>query len=198
MPHRGTQGLCFNCNEKFTASHKCTKAQLLLLESEELPDEAVHEEIMGEEITREPGESVNPIISLYALTGWAAPQTMHVMARIGPYKIIVLIDSESTHNFISTKLANMLQLLIKPTTAFTVRVANGENLICQGKFEKVHILIQYVPFSLTVYSLPISGLDMVLGVQWLELLGLVVCNWKALTMVFEWGNEKRCLQGICN
>lgn len=58
MPHRGTQGLCFNYNEKFTAGHKCTKAQLLLLESEELPDEAVHEEIMGEEITREPGESV--------------------------------------------------------------------------------------------------------------------------------------------
>lgn len=130
MQHRRTQGLCFNCNEKFTASHKCTKAQLLLLESEELPDEAVNEKIMGEEITREPGESVNPRISLYALIGWATPQTMRVMARIRPYKIIVLIDNGSTHNFISTKLANMLQLPIKPMAAFTVRVANGENLIC--------------------------------------------------------------------
>ena len=176
MQQRRTQGLCFNCNKKFTADHKCTKAQLLLLESEELPNEIVYEEITGEEITGEPGESVNPRISLYVLIGWAAPQTMRVMARIRPYKIIVLIDSGSTHNFISTKLSNMLQLPIKPTSAFTVRVANGENLICQGKFEKVHILIQDVPFSLTIYSLPTSGLDMVLDVQWLELLGSVVCN----------------------
>ena len=145
MPHRGTQGLCFNCNEKFTASHKCTKAQLLLLESEELPNEVVHEEIMGEEIAGEPGESVHPRISLYALTGWDAPQIMRVMARIRPYKIVVLIYSGSTHNFINSKLANMLQLLVKPTTTFTVRVANGENLMCQGKFKKVHILIQDVP-----------------------------------------------------
>ena len=37
---------------------------------------------------------------------------------------------------------------------------------------------------------------MVLGVQWLELLGSVVCNWKTLTMEFEWGNRKQRLQGI--
>ena len=131
---------------------------------------------------------VKPKISLYALTGWAAPRTMRVMARIGPYQIIVLIDSGSTHNFINTKLANMLQLPIKPMETFTVRVANGERLTCQGKFEQVQLFIQDISFSLTVYSLSISELDIVLGVQWLELLGSVVCNWKTLTMEFEWGN----------
>ena len=63
-------------------------------------------------------------------------------------------------------------------------------------FENVKILIQNIHVSLTVYSLPITGLDMVLGIQWLETLGSVVCNWKDLTMGFEWENKKQRLQGI--
>ena len=34
-----------------------------------------------------------------------------------------------------------------------------------------------------------------LGVQWLEQLGIVVCNWKKLTMVFQWENQTHKLQG---
>ena len=37
---------------------------------------------------------------------------------------------------------------------------------------------------------------MVLGIQWLETLGSVVCNWKDLTMEFEWEDKKQPLQGI--
>ena len=108
--------------------------------------------------------------------GWAAPQTMHVLAKIGSYEIMVSINNRSTHNFISTRLANQLPLSIKPTTTFSVQVVNSEKLTCQGKFEKVQIVIQNVPILLTVYLLPITSLDMVLGIQWLELLGTVVCN----------------------
>lgn len=68
--------------------------------------------------------------------------------KVRPYEIIVLIDSGSTHNFISTSLANMLNLPIMPTTTFSVRVVNGEKVTCQGKFEKVHVMIQEVPFHL--------------------------------------------------
>ena len=45
--------------------------------------------------------------------------------------------------------------------------------------------LQGITFSLTLYSLPIAGLDMVLGIQWLEMLGFVVYNWKQLTMEFH-------------
>ena len=65
---------------------------------------------------------------------------MRVLAKIGSYKIMVLIDNGSTHNFISTQLANQLQLPIKPTAAFSIRVAIGEKLTCQGKFKKVQIV----------------------------------------------------------
>ena len=133
--------MCFNCNDKFTAGHKCTKAQLLILECETTPEEGLYEEFAAEEPIMESTETVNPKITLYALSGWAAPQTMRVMAKIGQYAIVILIDSGSTHNFINSRLANLLQLPIKPTTSFSVQVANGAKLTCQGMFEKVKILI---------------------------------------------------------
>lgn len=56
--------------------------------------------------------------------------------------------------------------------------------------------LQGVVFSLTLYSLPLIGLDIVLGIQWLELLGSVMCDWKRLTMEFLWENKLRRLTGI--
>lgn len=45
-------------------------------------------------------------------------------------------------------------------------------------------------------SLPLMGLDMVLGIQWLEKLGTVTCDWKRLTMEFSWERQVRRLQGV--
>lgn len=100
------------------------------------------------------------------------------------------------HNFISDRLASMLHLPVVPTETFTVRVANGERLKCQGCFDKVVVNIQGIEFYLTLFSLPLSGLNLVLGIQWLEMLGSVVCNWKQLTMEFIWDNQAQRLQGI--
>ena len=50
-------------------------------------------------------------------------------------------------------------------------------------------------FYLTLFSQNLTGLNLVLGVQWLEMLGSVVCNWKQLTMDFTWDQNRR-LQGV--
>ena len=34
-----------------------------------------------------------------------------------------------------------------------------------------------------------------LGVQWLEQLGLVMCNWQKMTMEFQWEDQEHKLQG---
>lgn len=134
---RRAHGLCFNCNERFTAGHKCTTAQLLILEADD--EEKIYEGTTQHEL--ETKEHENPKITFYALTGWAALQTMRVRVKIGSHDIVVLIDSGSTHNFIISRLASMLQLPIQPTLTFSVRVANGEKVECQEKHEKVRVLI---------------------------------------------------------
>ncbi|KAF5468387.1 hypothetical protein F2P56_012540 [Juglans regia] len=67
----------------------------------------------------------------------------------------------------------MLKLPVVPTEAFSVRVANGEKLKCRGRYDQVQVELQGTEFYLTLFSLPLTGLDLVLGVQWLEMLGSV-------------------------
>jgi hypothetical protein len=183
MQQRRAQGLCFNCDERFVLGHKCKGPQLLLLESSYEDDEIDNEE---------------PEISLHALTGWSTARTMRVSAKVGHHELIVLIDSGSTHNFINERVAEILHLPVVPTEPFAVKVANGVPLRCQGRFDNVHVLLQGIPFTLTLYSLPLIGLDMVLGVQWLEQLGTVGCDWKRMTMKFSWMNQHHQLEGIGN
>jgi hypothetical protein len=197
MQRRRLQGLCFNCNECFTAEHRCQGAKLLMLEGHDEDDEAVCDNIHDKHHAAEHLEEfMEPEITLHALTGWTAPKTMRVTTKIGSHAIFTLIDSGSTHNFISEQMANLLRLPVVSTKAFTIRVANGKNLKCQEKFNEVQVDLQDSIFSLTLYSLPITGLDLVLGIQWLELLGSVVCNWKQLTMKFFWENKVGRLERI--
>eukprot|EP00261_Vitis_vinifera_P023282 XP_010655166.1 PREDICTED: uncharacterized protein LOC104880390 [Vitis vinifera] len=147
-----------------------------------VPEDETPEEMGGVNTTREISEieeednGKEPEITLHALTGWTVPRTMRIKAIIGVHEVVALIDSGSTHYFISDRVAEMLRLPVKPTTPFTVRVANGERLSCKGKYEKLTVNLQ--------------------GIQWLETLGSVVCDWKKRTMDFIWEQQPKKLQGI--
>ncbi|KAL5779345.1 hypothetical protein ACOSQ2_010082 [Xanthoceras sorbifolium] len=155
MQRKRARGLCFNCDERFTPGHKCQGPKLLLLKrnSSDTDDDK------GEGVTDLQDKDA-PEISLYALTGWSTTRTMRVIAKVGPHELMVLIDSRSTHNFINDKVAGLLQLPVVPTKPFNVKIANGKPLTCHGRFENVQVLLQGIPFTLTLYSLPLTGLDL--------------------------------------
>jgi hypothetical protein len=140
MQRRQLQGLCFYCNEHFTAGHKCQGSKLLMLEGHDDGDKVVCDNITDKQHAAANHEEFMELeITLHALTGWATPKTMRVTARIGSNDIFTLIDSGSTHNFISECMANLLRLPMVSTNAFIVRVANGENLKCQEKFNEIQV-----------------------------------------------------------
>lgn len=64
------QGLCFNCNNKFTPGHKCLGPRLLLLDgnssAEIISCEDITEDSLEEQLA---DKQVEPEISLHALTG---------------------------------------------------------------------------------------------------------------------------------
>lgn len=116
MQERRAQGLCFNCNEIFTAGQKCTRPQLLFLEGISYDQEAISEEDLETPVAEDNIEKQKePEISLHALTRWSTTQTMRSTARMGNHEVIVLIDSGSTHNFFSEKVASLLHLEVVPT-----------------------------------------------------------------------------------
>jgi hypothetical protein len=54
-------------------------------------------------------------------------------------KVIVLIDSGSTHNFIHYKLAKALNFFVYPTLEFQVMIVDGGTINSLGKCNKINI-----------------------------------------------------------
>ena len=73
-------------------------------EEEEKDQETSKEEDIHHEQTLEK-EEMNPTISCNALARITTPQTIKIEGHIKKKKVIVLIDSGSTHNFIHCKVA---------------------------------------------------------------------------------------------
>ena len=70
-------------------------------------------------------EDLNPTISCNALDGISTPQSLKIEGYIKKEKVIVLIDSSSTDNFIHYKLAKVLNCFVYPVPEFQVMIANG-------------------------------------------------------------------------
>ena len=159
--------------------HRCAASQALLIEvcpQQEFIEESFEKLEEGVVEDHEDCKEEAPLISLHAIAGCSSPRTMRFKARIRKRKLVILIDSGSTHNFVDQKLTHSLGLAVTPITEFNVKVANGESLVCKERYEQVSITIQGFKFSTTLYSLPLIGPDLVLGIQWLELLGFRTCR----------------------
>ena len=60
---------------------------------------------------------------------------------------------------------------------------------------EVKLCLQGHIFCMDLFILPIQRANVVLGIQWLELLGPVVTDYKLLTMNFHWKGEAVHLTG---
>jgi hypothetical protein len=101
------KGLCYNCDDKYFPGHKCKEQKLFMAISEDISEEDVETPLVSEspEITDITPPEVEPVISLNALTGFSAPQTLKLISYIKHHKVIILVDSGSTHNFIHRHIA---------------------------------------------------------------------------------------------
>ena len=74
-------------------------------------------------------------------------------------------------------------------------VVNGQYLECTSLCESVSVKIQDTSFNLHLYILPISGANIIFGVQWLKMLGPVLTNYNTLVMQFFYQDRLVVLQG---
>ena len=70
---------------------------------------------------------MNLTISCNALARITTPQTLNIEGKIKKIKVIVLIDSGRTHNFIHCKVAKELNCLLYPAPECQVMVAKWRN-----------------------------------------------------------------------
>jgi hypothetical protein len=128
---------------------------------------------------------LTPTISCNALDGISTPQTLKIEGYIKNTKLIVPIDYGSTHNFIHYKLAKDLNCFVYPAPEFQVMIANGGDINCLGKCNKINLTMGEYVMNSSMIFIPMGGVDVVLGIQWLQSLGTVDFNFQELFMKFS-------------
>ena len=111
---------------------------------------------------------------------------------------MVLIDSGSTHIFIHCKLAKALNSFLYPAPKFQVMTANEGTINCSGKYHNITLTMGEYVLNIPMISITMGGIDVVLGVQWLQSLGMMSFNFLELFMKFKLDGkdfELRCITG---
>jgi hypothetical protein len=92
MAEQRRQGLCFNCNEKYTRGHNRFCRRLFFLEGVEI-DAAADD---GACVATDSGETEAPVFSLHAVAGVPIANTIQLQVTVGAASLLALLDSGST------------------------------------------------------------------------------------------------------
>ena len=178
-------GLCYNCDEKFSRGHNRVCKRLFFL------DGTMEDDDTGEP-TEEAGSEESPAFSLQAIAGVRLSNTMQVHVQLGTTCLVALLDSRSTHNFISDDAAQLTGLPLQLRPRLTATVTNGERVSCVGVARNAAFSIHSTPFRADLYVMPLAGFDMVLGTQWLATLGPIVWDFSTHTVFFQLEGRELC------
>lgn len=181
LDERRRNGQCFNCDEKYVRGQNRVCARLFVLEiaSNAEDDSPVEDDDLA-----------HPRVSLLAISGVRTRDTMQVEVQLGSTTVYALLDTGSTHNFVSEAAAVRTRLCFIPRTDLAVTVANGDRVRCPGVFRDAPFTIDGEPFWDDVYVLPLGGYDMVLGTEWLATLGPILWDFGHQTMSL-WRSNRR-------
>jgi hypothetical protein len=80
---------------------------------------------------------VELVISLNSLTDFSAPQNLKLIGYIKNRKVIILMDSGSTHNFIHRRISQEVNCYICVVNNFQIMISNGGSMKCGGRCENV-------------------------------------------------------------
>lgn len=72
---------------------------------------------------------------------------MRLVGQIQGYRVVILIDTESTHNFMDPSIVKRAPLQTIPTEGLVVKVAKGDTIINQGRCLKVVMHMQGNSYS---------------------------------------------------
>jgi hypothetical protein len=191
LDERRAKGLGFWCDEKFIPGHRCQNKKLYSLYIMEDNGEGSEEE----GATDLDPNTYNPHISLNALEGVTGLNTLRVIGKIEKQPIVILIDSGSTHNFISNHVADRLHCNLTNIKALTVQLADGAIMACTSVCSNFQWSIQGVDFVTDVFTLDLKNCDMIFGIQWLATLKTIVCNYEEMGMAFTWQGQEVFIKG---
>jgi hypothetical protein len=116
--------------------------------------------------------------------------------QLGDQHIRILLDSGSSHTFISSAVAAHCQSLQQLSTPLKVQIANGQVLSCTPHIPAANWVIQGCQFTSDLKVLPLSFYDMILGLDWLEAHSPMEIHWAQKWIQFNHQGTSVQLVGI--
>lgn len=143
MAYKKAKGLCYKCGAKWGPQHSCP---------DYVPMHVVE-------------ELWQMIISVNAVNGTSAGKTIKLKCSIGKVEAIVLLDSGSSHSFISEQVAALIPGWKPLHKIIQVRVADGRMLLCAHEIVDCLWLAQGTQFRTNFKILPMKCYDAILGMD---------------------------------
>lgn len=124
-------------------------------------------------------------LSQAAAEGGQTATTMRFQGWLQNKEVLMLVDSGSSHTFISAELAKKLQVQSRRIAPLRVKVANGGLMHCNTEFVACAWTAQGVQFTNDFKVLPLGSYDVILGFDWLTAHSPMNVHWGKQTMDFE-------------
>lgn len=187
-------GLCYKCDMKWSKRHKCHMMELQVLSV----IDGCEVEIVNDMYV-DTFEDCNGVItelmelSLQSFLGLSFSMTTKLWGTVSKHKVVVLLDSGASHNFIDPfvlKKAHLTTVIdrkldIKLGTDITVKAS----CICRPvSFPVLEDVADFIVLEL-------GRLDMILGVKWLQTLGRCEVDWKMHEISFMFKGRRVTLRG---
>ena len=117
-------------------------------------------------------------LSVAALSDVPAPHTLCLSGHIQGHPVAILVDSGSSHSFVSFSLVPVLDNVVNLPAVLSVRVANGDQLSCGSFIPQAAWSVDGYSFTSNLIVLPLSTYDIIFGMDWLEQFSPMQVDWK--------------------
>ena len=81
-------------------------------------------------------------------------------------RVLILIDSGASHNFISQELVQQLGLKVTPTQTYGVRLGDGNKKNAQGCCEQMEVQLGQMTITEKFFLFDLGGIDIIFGGSW--------------------------------
>ena len=137
----------------------------------------------------------NGEILVHVLRGLMNSKILKVEGKIGEGKLMIFINSVSTHCFLDEGTTKKLKCPLIDTQPLTVIVANGNKVMSRSACAGFCWEMQGEEFEADLRLLKLGGCDVVLGVDWMKHVSLICFDFNKTEVTFEKEGRRMTLIG---
>ena len=123
-------------------------------------------------------------LSLNAISGTDSGQAMRLQALVDNKVMLVLVDSGSSHSFVSSAFLQNLNISASPAVPRQVKLASGDTMVTDKVVPALEWWCNGHTLVTDMLVLDIPTYDAILGYDWLNSHSPMYCDWANKTLEF--------------